>query len=92
MFTQTTKFKLTQNQLSSNIADETIILNHQDGVYYGLNETGTFIWDKLKVQSLTYKNILSEILEAYEVDKDEAETDLKKVIQEMLNEKLIEVV
>jgi hypothetical protein len=92
MFTNSTKFRLAQNQLSSNIADETIILNHQDGVYYGLNETGTFIWDKLKEQSMSYKNLLNEILDAYEVDKDDAEIDLKDVIEQMLNEKLIEIV
>lgn len=37
-------FKATQEQLSSEIGGEAVILNLSFGIYYGLNETGTMIW------------------------------------------------
>ncbi len=51
------KYQISTTQVSSKIADETVILNHQKGIYYGLNEVGTFIWDYIKTQPSTFEEI-----------------------------------
>ena len=42
------EFKLSSAQVSSNVADEVVILNHDKGVYYGLGEVGAAIWSALE--------------------------------------------
>ena len=37
-----------QDQVSTNLEDEAVILNLKDGVYYGLDPVGAWIWNLLQ--------------------------------------------
>lgn len=54
-----TRISVSTNLLVSNVADEVVILNCNDETYYGLNKTGSRIWN-----SLTKGN---SILDTYEI-------------------------
>ncbi len=83
--------KVVDNQLSSEIAGEAVILDLKSGVYYGLNETGNKIWQWLQ-EPKQVKEIRNLLLQEYEVEADKCSCDLHNLLQEMLAVGLIEVV
>ncbi len=85
-------FKLTQYQVSSSLDNETIILNHDAGVYYGLDEVGTLIWEKLLQKPATVEELKKAVLAEFEIDEATCETDLKTLLKELMDEKLVEIV
>lgn len=91
MVSTTNKYNLSPNQVSSNIANETVILNHKDGIYYSLNEVGTFIWELLKEKPYSVEEIVTAILEEFEIDVETAKTDVQGILTDLLHEKLLEI-
>ena len=78
------------NQVSTRLEDESVILSLQDGVYYGLNQCGARIWDLLQ-EPRAVGNIRDIILEEYEVDPQQCEEDLLRLLRELADKGLIEV-
>jgi hypothetical protein len=86
------KYRLTNYQSSSKIGDETIILNHQEGVYFGLEEVGTFVWAKLQTAPHSLDELIDAICAEYETDPSEAKADLEGLLADLMKEKLVETV
>lgn len=84
------KYKLSQNQVSSKLATETVILNHKAGTYYNLNEVGSFIWEKLTEGTQSFEELLAAMLNEYEIDEETCRNDLKEILQQLVDEKLVE--
>jgi hypothetical protein len=87
-----TQFRATNHQVSSYLSGSTIILNHREGFYYELNEVGTAIWEQLKLNGTNIVELKRLILNEFDVDDQIAESDINKIISELLNEKLVEVI
>ncbi|GAB4030748.1 PqqD family protein [Spirosoma gilvum] len=85
-------YRLTQNQISSELAGETIILNHAAGMYYGLNEVGTFVWDLLKQSPLSFDDLKERVMANFDVDEQTCINDLHQLLDELIHEKLVEAV
>lgn len=92
MTSSTIKFRVSNNQVSSNLSGSTVILNHRDGFYYELNEVGTAIWEQLKLNGTTIGELKKLILNEFDVDEQTVESDINKILSELLNEKLVEVI
>ncbi len=92
MTSSTIKFRVSNNQVSSNLSGSTVILNHKDGLYYELNEVGTAIWEQLKLNGTTIGELKKLILNEFDVDEQTVESDINKILGELLNEKLVEVI
>ncbi|MBP6757553.1 MAG: PqqD family protein [Bacteroidia bacterium] len=86
------RFRTTNHQVSSNLSGSTVILNHRDGFYYELNEVGTTIWEQLKLNGTTIVELKKLILNEFDVDDQIVESDINKILSELLNEKLVEVI
>ncbi|NJK56500.1 MAG: PqqD family protein [Pleurocapsa sp. SU_5_0] len=87
---QSKTYKISQNHLYSEVADEAVILDLESGVYYGLNSVGVDIWQWLQ-QPQTEEKLLDLVLEEYEVTPEQAEQDLQSILKEMLKVGLLEV-
>jgi hypothetical protein len=79
-----------QDQVSTNIEEEAVILNLKDGVYYGLDPVGARIWNLLR-EPRTVRDVLKILLEEYEVEPQRCEQDLLKLLKELATHRLIEV-
>jgi hypothetical protein len=79
-----------QDQVSTTLEDEAVILHLRDGVYYSLNQVGASIWNLLQ-EARTITEIRNIILSEYEVEPQQCETDLLKLLQELADRNLIEV-
>lgn len=75
---------------SSNLADEVVILNTNNGTYYGLDAVGALVW-KLIQQPRQVSEIRDAILEEYEVEPERCEQDLLDLLQKLTDEGLIEI-
>ena len=80
----------TKNQVSSDLGQEAVILDLKSGVYYGLNDVGTRIWNLIQ-EPKTLSKIRDLILEEYEVEPECCEQELLALLHELLDAGLIEV-
>lgn len=80
----------TQDQISSDLGGESVILNMKTGVYHGLNEVGARVWDLIE-QPKAVKDIKQVLLEEYEVEADTCTNDLFSLLNELKTAGLIEV-
>ena len=85
-------YRLSDKQVSTSLSGESVILNHEKGSYYALNEVGTFVWKILETKEATKESLTSEILENFDVGKKECEADLKTLLDDLINEGLVEEV
>lgn len=77
-------------QISSELNGEVVILNLSSGVYYGLNEVGTRIWELIQ-QPCRFNELHNVLLEEYDVPPDACQQELLKLLLELKNACLIEV-
>ena len=64
--TQSSKIVAAPEQVSSELAGESVILNLKTGLYYGLNEVGATIWEQIQSPK-TFQEICDLIEAEYEV-------------------------
>ncbi|MEM9219179.1 MAG: PqqD family protein [Cyanobacteria bacterium P01_F01_bin.150] len=76
--------------LTSNMVDEAIVLNLPKGIYYGLNKVGLRTWQLIQ-QPQCISDIYSTLLEEYDADPDQCKKDLLAFLQDLYQQKLIEV-
>ena len=76
--------------LCCELSDGAVILDLNSGVYYGLDAVSTFIWDLIQ-EPKPINAIISAMLEEFLVDRERCLQDLKKLLAEMAQLKLIEV-
>ncbi|WP_321422026.1 PqqD family protein [uncultured Methanobacterium sp.] len=72
------------------VEDEMVLLGMEDGIYYGLNPVGAFIWEQIK-EPKTIDQIRDAILDEYNVEKDECERDLLELLKELTENGMVEV-
>jgi hypothetical protein len=77
------------SQVSSRLGDEVAILELDQGVYFGLNNTGAFLWNLMQ-QPVRVNEMHAALVEEFEVDLDTAEKDLLRVLGELRDAGLIE--
>jgi len=76
--------------LCCNLSEGAVILDLKSGVYYGLDEVGTYIWAFIQ-EPRVVSDIATAVLEEYAVDPERCEQDLKQLFFEMTERNLIEV-
>lgn len=79
-----------KHQVSCDLSGEIVILNIQDGVYYGLNAVGARIW-KLLEEPRSVGQIRSALLDEYDIDPDVCGMQLVSVLTDLAAHELVEV-
>ena len=83
------KFRLSSAQVSSKMADEVVILNHDKGMYYGLSEVGSLIWTALESGPKPFGELCELVMAEYEIDRTNCEQDVSALLHDLLREKLV---
>ena len=76
--------------VSCDLGGETAMLDMKEGVYYGLNEMGTIIWEYIQ-KPITLQEIVDRILDEYEVDEETCYGDLVELVEQMMKNGLVEI-
>ena len=79
-----------KSQVSCQVDGETVILQFDKDLYFGLNEVGTLIWAQIQ-QPRKVQEIRDTILREYEVSNEQCERELFALLQELYERGLIEV-
>lgn len=83
-----TVFTRSTNLATSNILDEICMFDIQNGKYYAFNLIGSRIWELLDCPK-SIKNIISTLLQEYNVGKEMCEESVLEFILKLYNEKII---
>jgi ornithine carbamoyltransferase len=85
------KYKLTSQQIASKVGGEIVILNHNKGAYYGLDEVGAVVWNSLEEEPQTLEALCEAVLGEYDIDKKTCLEDVEVLLNDLISEKLVEV-
>jgi hypothetical protein len=77
-----------ENVVFRNVGDELVLLDYSRGIYYGLDPIGARIWELLAAGVPTNAAI-DTLLDEYEVSREQLETDVERLIAELLERGLI---
>ncbi|BCL59654.1 hypothetical protein DGMP_03470 [Desulfomarina profundi] len=86
----TLTFSRSTEAISTDIDNETVILNISAGLYSNLNHMGTTIWNILE-KSTTFHQILDQLVTEYEVSRAECSRDLVTFLKELYENNLLTV-
>jgi hypothetical protein len=89
--TEETVVRAARSQVSTVLDGEAVLLELNRGVYFGLNEVGTVVW-QLVQEPRTVASIRDAVCEEYDVSPDRCLTDVSSLLERMREEGLVEVV
>lgn len=81
---------VSQDQVSSDLAGESVILNLKSGTYYGLNEVGSRVWELIQ-EPKTVQDIYDSILQEYDVEVQTCQRDVQTLLNDLLTAQLVEI-
>lgn len=85
-----TRIKRKNDVISSQIDGEAVMMSLENGEYYGLNETGSYIWDALE-QETTIDELVTGLTAQYDVDETTCRDEVTRLIEELNTKGLIEI-
>ncbi len=83
--------RIPEGVLFKELAGETVLLNLNTGVYFGLDPVGSRIWQLIQ-DSRPLHQILTILLDEFEVDQTRCETDLIQLVSSLCEHGLLEPV
>ena len=78
-----------KEHVSCDLDGESVILNVTNGVYYGLNAVGGRIWALLQEKPRSIEQLRQVLLDEYDVDPQQCETQLVALLQDLESKGLI---
>lgn len=75
---------------STEIEGEHILLNLEEGVYYGLNPVGGMIWEEIQ-EPTSIEEIVHAITDAYDVERERCREDALALLADLKDNGLVEV-
>lgn len=83
------KYKIKDDIIFTTLKDNTgVLLRLSDTFLFSLNETGVVIWKTIE-KGACFDEIVNNLTDEFNVDKDTAERDTGEFLEELLKEKLI---
>ncbi|RKZ05194.1 PqqD family protein, partial [Candidatus Fermentibacteria bacterium] len=68
-FSPADKIKISDQVLSQEVSGETVLLDLGSEFYFGLDKTGTRIWELLQ-SGLSIEELIGKMLDEFEVDRE----------------------
>jgi len=90
-FTESTVVVAADHQTSAEVDGESVILDLEEGVYYGLNPVGARIWTEIQ-EPTSIQEITEAITAEYDVDSEQCREDVISLLQDLEANDLIEIV
>ncbi len=69
---------------------EAVLLDLESGKYFGLNEVGSFVWERIQTPAST-DDLLSALHDAFDVDMDTLRADLDELVTDLEAKGLVSV-
>lgn len=85
------RIKIPDTTLFQEMEGETVLLSLANESYFGLNESGTQMWNILS-EADSLEAGIQQLLEVYEVEEATLREDVLKLVQEWIDHDLVELV
>ena len=82
-------FVRVENLLVSEVDGESVILDQNSEVYYGINEVGSHIWERVE-EPRTVEELVESTSTAYDVSREECREDIEDFLTDLLDAGLVE--
>ena len=82
------QYQIHPEAFSTEADNQIVILQYETGVYFTLNQVGMRIWQLLE-QGKTLQEILNDLLQEYDVSKEQLRQDLLSVVKQFKEKGLI---
>lgn len=89
VLSNSTTIKKSDASLATTIDGEAVILETESGVYFGLNEVATYIWELLD-EPRDLEELCEAVLSEYDVSRERCERDLQEVLRDLEGRGLVE--
>jgi hypothetical protein len=83
-FTSQSRVVASDNQVSTTVGGEVVILGMHDGVYYGLDAVGARVWSLLQ-SPLAVSEIVEIVAGEFDVDAPRCEQDVLALLEDLAN-------
>lgn len=80
----------TKDTISTELDGETVILDIAAGVYSGLDQVGTTIWNEVE-NPVTVSHLIDIMMDQYDVSRSRCTGDLCDFLKGLLDNKLIDI-
>ena len=80
----------TSNILSSELGEESVLLNLQTEEYFGLDDIGTRMWQML-IEKDSIQAAIDALLVEYKVEPNQLQQDIKNLVEELVDHGLLEL-
>lgn len=77
-----------KGNIISGMAGEKVMLSIKNGKYYNLGEIGGYIWNLIE-ESISIKQLVIPLMDKFEVEQSECESQVILFINQLLEEELI---
>ena len=82
------RYRAIAEALVATLSDGAVLLNLQTKRYFSLNETGTRIWEMVQ-QTADEDTIIATLLGEYDVEEAMARSEVRRILDELINAQLI---
>lgn len=82
----------TEGQISSEIDGEVVLMNINQGTYYGMNPVLSRIWKLIGEEQIQVSELCRKLTEEYDVSAEECAHDVLESLEKLREEQLIETV
>ncbi len=79
-----------QDKLSTDLDQETIILDLESGIYSQLNPVASTIWKLLEIP-VSFETIVNEVVSTYDVTKDSCTDEIISFLADLAENQLINI-
>jgi hypothetical protein len=90
MITTDTYIKRNKEVFASEIDDEVVMMHVDTGKYYGMDTVGSRIWE-LIAEEIQVKEVIGKLMEEYDVEEEQCKKDVLEFLNELYENKLVEV-
>lgn len=88
--TESSTVKAVDHQTSAEVDGENVILDLEDGVYYGLNAVGTQVWNRIQ-DPTTIGEVVDDLTAKYDVGHERCFDDVVSLLEDLAENGLIVV-
>ena len=85
-----TYIKRNNEVFASQIDDEVVMMNIQSGKYYGMDTIGSRIWELIN-EKIQVQQVIDQLIEEYDVSAEQCQNDVLEFLDELNQNKLVEV-
>ncbi len=84
------RVEFSKKVMGKKLEGEWVFLHLENGKYYGLNETGSLVWDEIR-EKKDPEEAVARLQTVYQLERRQAEKDVRDLLKELEREGLIRV-